>query len=306
MFIKLIVFIIMKFNIKKITPFILSGVLLVSCGSNENSDKQEIDKNLLDPTNSLKTDFDGKIFSIPSPIQMALLLKETNAPFNQELLGNSDNSSKYSSEYKQALNLGITGADLGYASINNQNSATLNCLSKLEYLINKLGLDGMFDKSLTTRFEKNKTNTDSVLVIVSEAFRNGDNYLKKKKRKHTSSLILTGGWIESIYFACEINKTSKNNKITERIAEQQQTLTTVIEILNEYNTENENDELIKDLTDLKVSFDQIKIDYNFVAPKTDQKNKITTIQHTTTVKVDDKILKEITEKIISIREKIIN
>ena len=40
----------------------------------------------------------------------------------------------------------------------------------------------MFDKSLTTRFEKNKTNTDSVLVIVSEAFRNGDNFLKNEKR----------------------------------------------------------------------------------------------------------------------------
>jgi hypothetical protein len=79
-----------------------------------------------------------------------------------------------------------------------------------------------------------------------------------------------------------------------------------VEILTEYNVNNENDELISDLQDLKTSFDQIKIDYNFVAPKTDKANKITTINHTTSIKVEDEILKQITEKIILIRKKIIN
>lgn len=294
----------MKMNLKKIAPYLLGGILLVSCG--DSKDPNKIDEELLDPSSSLNTDFDGKIFSIPSPIQMALLLKETNAPFNQALLNDTKNVGKYTTEFKQALNLGIYGADLGYASINDQNSTSLNCISVVETLTDKLGLDGVFDKSFMTRFEKNKTNTDSVLMIVSEAFRSGDNYLKNEKRKSTSALILTGGWIESIYYACELNKTGNNSKIVERIGEQQQTIATIIEILKEYNDKNQNDTLITDLTALKEDFDKIVIEYDFVKPKTDAKKKLTTLQHNTTVKVDAKVLADISAKVISIRESIIN
>lgn len=291
-------------NLKKIAPYLLGGILLVSCG--DSKDPNKIDEDLLDPSSSLNTDFDGKIFSIPSPIQMALLLKETNAPFNQALLNDTKNVGKYTTEFKQALNLGIYGADLGYASINDQNSTSLNCISVVETLTDKLGLDGVFDKSFMTRFEKNKTNTDSVLMIVSEAFRSGDNYLKNEKRKSTSALILTGGWIESIYYACELSKTSNNSKIIERIGEQQQTIATIIEILKEYNDKNQNDTLITDLTALKEDFDKIVIEYDFVKPKTDAKKKLTTLQHNTTVKVDAKVLADISAKVNSIRESIIN
>ena len=296
----------MKLNLKKIAPFVLGGTLILSCGGNQNDSKSEIDQEILDPKNSLNTDFDGKIFSIPSPIQMALLLKETKTPYNENLLNDTKKVSSYSTEYKQALNLGIYGADLGYASVNNQNSSSLNCLSAVESLTNKLGLDGVFNKSFLSRFDKNKTNQDSVLVIVSEAFRNGDNFLKNEKRKYTSALILTGGWIESMYYACEINKLNSTQKIIDRIGEQQQTISTVVDILIEYNNNGENDKLIAGLKDLKLSFDKINIEYTFVKPKTDAKTKTTTLQHVTTVKVEQPVLIEIGKKIVEIRQSIIN
>ncbi len=294
----------MKMNLKNIAPLVFGGLILVSCGGSDGGDKIKGDQ--LDPTSSLKTAFDGKIFSVPSPIQMALLLKETNIAFNQDLLNNTKNISKYTTEYKQALNLGIYGADLGYASINDENSSALNCLSVVESITDKLGLSGIFDKSFMTRFEKNKTNKDSVMMIVSEAFRNGDDYLKNEKRKSTSALILTGGWIESIYFACELNKVRSSEKIATRIGEQYQTISTIIDILGEYNSKGENDELILQMKDLKVSFDLIKINYVFVKPVTDAKNKLTILQHTSNVTVDKKVLDQISMKVHAIRDSIVN
>ena len=136
----------MKINLKNISSLLIAGLILLSCGSSSD-EKDKINGELLDPSNALNTDFDGKIFSIPSPIQMALLLKETNVPFNIELLNDTKNVEKYTTEYKHALNLGIYGADLGYASINEENSASLNCLSVVETLTDKLGLSGVFNKS---------------------------------------------------------------------------------------------------------------------------------------------------------------
>jgi hypothetical protein len=288
--------------------FLLSfGIAVVaSCGNGEGDDKQQVDKEIIDPNQSLNTNFDGKIFSIPSPVQTALLIKQANLPFNQDLLNPIENASNYSTEYKQALNLGIYGTDLGYSSLYEQKSVSLKYLSVVEKLTGQLGLEKAFDKKFMSRFEKNSDNQDSVMMIVSDAFRKADNFLKSSNRKSTSALILTGGWIESLYFACELNKTKENKKIIERIGEQQQTLHTIIEILKEYNKSNTNNDLIKDLEDLRFFFDKVIIDYQFVEPKTDSKNKTTTLQHNISVKIDTDVLNQITLKVRTIRENILN
>jgi hypothetical protein len=294
----------MKFNFNKISTIILGGFIIASC--NGSADKNEIDKDVLDPNSSINTNFDGKLFSIPSPIQISLLLKQANIPFNESLLNQTDKSKNYTTEYLQALNLGIYGTDLGYASINEQNGISLKYLSVVEGLTSKLGLEGAFDKNFMSRFEKYHTNKDSIMGIISDAFRKGDNFLKNAKRKSTSSLILAGGWIESINFACKLNSIKENQNIINRIGEQQQTLTSLIDILVEYNTNNSNDVLIADLNELKTIYEKVVIDYQFVAPKTDEAKKETTLQHTYKVKIEKEVLTEIESKISAIRAKIIN
>ncbi len=294
----------MKITFSALSILSLSLFIITSCGgSSDNQD--QIDKEILDPNKSLNTNFDGKIFSIPSPVQTAMLIKQANLPFSQELLNPIANSSKYSTEYLQALNLGIYGTDLGYASLYQQKNVSLKYLSVVEKLTSELGLEGAFDKKFMSRFESNSDNQDSMMVIVADAFKKADNFLKNSNRKPTSSLILTGGWIESLYFACELNSKKNNVKIVDRIGEQQQTLTTIIEILTEYNKAGSNDDLITDLKSLKLLFDKVVIDYQFIEPKTDEKSKTTTLQHNITIKISPDILKQISAKVKTIRENII-
>jgi hypothetical protein len=282
-----------------------SALFIQSCGNSSEDVKETVDQEVIDPNSSLNTNFDGKIFSIPSPVQTALLLKELNLPFNQDLLNPIENASNYTTEQKQALNLGIYGTDLGYASLFDQKAISLKYLSVIEKLTGQLGLEGAFDKTFMSRFEKNSDNEDSVMIIVSDAFRKADNFLKSSNRKSTSALILTGGWIESLHFACELNKMKSNKKIIERIGEQQQTLYTIIEILEEYNKAGSNNDLIRDMKDLRIYFDKVSIDYQFVQPKTNAKEKTTTLQHNITYKIDTDILNQITLQVQSIREKIL-
>lgn len=287
---------------------ICSGVVLTAlisaCGSGGEEKKPEIDKEVIDPNSSLNTNFDGKIFSIPSPMQTALLLQEVNAPFKENFLNDLDNVKNYSSEMQKALNMGIYGTDLGYLSIYKQNSLALKYLSTIEKLTSDLGLEGAFDKDFMSRFEKNSTNKDSMMLIVSDAFKKSDNFLKSNDRKNISALILVGGWIESLYIACEINRENSNPKIMERIGEQKETLNTIIEILKQYNKKNAYDDLITDMSELKTYFDKIEMDYDFVQPKTDAAKKTTTLMHKTSVKIDSNTLNFINQKIASIREKV--
>lgn len=289
--------------LKPIFIAMLCGAFLVSCNSGGDN-SENIDDEVFDPNSSLNTVFDGKIFSIPSPVQTAYLIKSLNLPFDESLLNNDKSVGEYVTDYRQALNLGIYGTDLGYSTLYDQKNVTMRYLSSVEKLTSELGLDAAFDTSFLKRFEQNNGNEDSMILLMSHAFRQADNFLKQANRKSTSALILTGGWIESIYLACKLNEKKASPDIQRRIGEQKQSLNSIIEILTEYNKGGSNDGLIEELNGLKESFDKIEMNYEYAAPETDKENKLTTFHHSLEINIDDVIMNEIKTKIESIRSNI--
>jgi hypothetical protein len=206
----------------------------------------------------------------------------------------------------KAMNLGIYGADLGYVTLYDQNAKAISYLSTVESLAKDLGISGAFDKSFLERFEANSDNEDSMLVILTDAFRKGDNFLKENERKNTSALILTGGWLESMHFASKLYKESNENKILMRIGEQKQSLETIIELLEKYNEDGGSDDIIADFKMLNESFQKIKVTYKYVEPVTDVENKVTTIKNKMVIDLNEELANEIIEKVSTIREKVIS
>lgn len=283
----------------------IAAVVLPSCKSDSSTEQNTIDEEVFDPSSSLNTVFDGKIFSIPSPIQTAYLIKELDVPFNESLLNDDNNVNEYVTEYKQALNLGVYGTDLGYSALYDQKGVTMRYLGSVEKLTAQLGLDAAFNSDFLMRFEKNNNNEDSMVMLMTQAFRDADNFLKNSNRKSTSALVLTGGWIESLYFACELYSQKPNEDMLRRIGEQKESLNSIIGILTEYNKGGSNDELISQLEGLRESFDQIVMEYEYSAPGLDEEAKLTTLNHTLKVGVDNALMEKIRKTIGEIRANII-
>ncbi len=293
---------------RKTIIFIVPTVLLISvlwaCGGN--GEGKEMDDDISDPNVTLLTNFDNKVFSIPSPIQTSMLIKELELPFYSDILSPLENVSSYTTKVSQSLNLGIYGTDLGYASLYNENSYSIKYLAAVQKLTEKLGLSGAFNKEFLKRFEGHLSDRDTLVSIVSDAFKKADLFLKNTKRKSDAALILTGGWIESMYLSSEINIKKSTPRIVERIGEQQWTLNSIIELLAEYNDGGVNDFLIKDLKDLQFYFERIEFNYTYVEPTTDVSKKTTMLNHKMEIKIDTDILNQISMKIRSIREKVTN
>lgn len=292
----------------QLTPFVFvfSLVGFFSACTTEPAERQnEIEDEVFDPNSSLNTVFDGKIFSIPSPIQTAYLIQELKLEFDQSLLSDDSKVTEYVTEYQQALNLGVYGTDLGYSTLYDQKGITMNYLGAVEKLTSQLGLDGAFNPELLKRFEKNNGDQDSMVQIMSDAFRESDKFLKRSNRKHTSALVLTGGWIESLYFACSLQSQKPTQKMLNRIGEQKQSLNSIIGILEEYNKGGSNNELISELGELRVIFDDVTLVYKYSAPDTDAEKHITTLHHTLDVQITKDVMREIKSKVTSIRSNII-
>lgn len=303
----------MKF-FHKFFPFFAIGGLLLSCGGegvdvdNDGPDSNElviVTNDVLDSAAAMNTNINGKIFSIPSPIQMVSLIKSQDDVYNEAILTDPKNVDNFTTTFKRAINMGVYGADLGYATVYEKNLQAVSYLSSVDKLSTDLGISGAFDADLVQRFIDNGNNQDSMLVIMSEGYRKGDQFLKDNEQHDVASLILTGGWVESLYFATTIFKKTKDQEIANRIGEQKTGLKTILELLEDFNTEGTYTELITDLTALQGDFDQIKFNYQYIEPVTMPDKFQTNIKSKSSVQVDEEVLNAIVDKVAAIRNKLI-
>jgi len=287
------------------TAAVLTAFLWVSCkNGKQDNQTQPPTTAKLDSTNPTLLKLNNQIFSIPSPIQTALLIKKSGYSYNKAILNASDNYSHYDTKYKKALNLGIYGADLGYISLYDQSQDALSYLASVEKLATDIGVADVFSASLAKRFSTNMGNHDSLLAMVSEAFRKSDAYFKDNRQGDISSLVLVGGWIESLYFAVKANGQGTQKEVVRRIAEQKISLQNLIKMLSLYNDRPDYADLIKKLSDLSNVFDNVEFVYNYVAPTVDVNSKTTSINSNSEVKISPEQLKDITDKIAAIRNQI--
>ena len=248
---------------------------------------------------------EGEIFSIPSPMQTAILIKESGANYDKGILNSPKSASSYSTNFQKALNLGIYGADLGYVTMYDQTQDALAYMQSVKKLGDDLGVSAAFDMTLMQRFEKNLGNKDSMMVLVSDAYRASDSYLKNSDRNDVSALVLTGGWIESLYFATNVNKTKSTPEVARRIGEQKSSLESLIRLLGQHRSQPEYEELVASLEDLLSAFEGVTFEYVYQDPITDASKKMTTITSKTEVKITPDQIKVITEKIESIRKQLV-
>lgn len=293
--------------------FSFSGLLMSCGGDSVDIDSEDPDSNelvvvtdeVLDSAQSLNTNINGRIFSIPSPIQMVSLIKSQDDIYNEGVLTDPDGVDNFTTTYQRAINMGVYGADLGYATVYEKNVQAVSYLKSVDQLSEDLEISGAFDASLVQRFIDNGNNQDSMLVIMSEGYRKGDQFLKDNEQHDVASLILTGGWIESLYFAVTVYEKNADQEIANRIGEQKTALKTIIDLLEDFNVEGTYTQLISDLKDLKTDFDQIKFNYQYIEPVTITDKSLTHIKSKSSVQIDEEILDSIVAKVKSIRNGLI-
>lgn len=281
----------------------VSALFTAGCGGDDAKDPDALPP--VDSTQTTILNVNGEIFSIPSPIQTAFLIKGSGAAYSKEILNPSNKASDYSTNFSKALNLGIYGADLGYVTIYDQNQDAIGYLNSAKKLADELGVSGAFDANTIERFAKNLGNKDSMLVLVGVAYRSSDAYLKNNDRSDVSGLVLAGGWLESLYFATNVYKTKPNEDVKRRIAEQKTSLQSLIKLLTQFYSQPEYTEFIDNLNDLSTVFDGVEFKYTYEKPTTDAEKKLTTITSKSEVNITPEQIESITQKVKSIRSQIV-
>jgi len=244
-------------------------IVLSACGPGKKPDEQAF----LESLDSAKTEGPtiseeviGDILQqIPSPIEISVILKESGKKYNVSYLNPADNRSKYNSNYKKALNLGIYGTDLGYTNIYEQNQDGVKYMEAIKDLADGLNIGQFFDIETVGRLATNSKNLDSLLLITTQNFNSINHYLQTQSRANLSVLLLTGGWLEALHVTTEVAQANPGNKeLQETIGEQKIILENVMLLLSFYKESDQNmASLLTDMEELKKVFDKVSITYTY-------------------------------------------
>ncbi|MFW6202716.1 MAG: hypothetical protein ACOC30_00295, partial [Marinilabilia sp.] len=121
-------------------------------------------------------------YSLPSPLETAMLIKRTGAGFDPDILNPLENRSRYNTNFKMALNLGIYSADMSYASLFDQTQITIEYMGNARELADELGIMEAVDEETIQELEENMNNREVVMNIISETFMNSNAYLSENNR----------------------------------------------------------------------------------------------------------------------------
>lgn len=257
-------------------------------------------------TSTVLLKINNTLFTLPSPYQATYSIKNSDIEYNKSLLNPVNNVSNYTTNFRHAINLGIYGTDLGYLNVYDQIPDVISYFTVIKKLSQELDIDDALQVDIIDKIENNIDNQDSLLLYLTGTYRQFDSYLKRNNRKDIGVLIITGGWIESLYILSHSAVDSKNRVLINRLGEQKHPLDNLIEILSPYYYQSkEFSELIDSLVDLAYEFDGIIYSYTYEEPELDPERKHTLIKSKSNVIISEYHLKTIANKISSIRNNII-
>jgi hypothetical protein len=290
-------------------PFLPSAaalLLLAACGG-EPQQQDTLNVPAVDSTAALRAARTKNIFhNIPPPMEMAALLKKAGAEYDKDILNDVTHVDNYTAASKQALNLGIYGADLSYASVYNNTQESMLYTSCAQKLAKKLGVDNAFNEQVISRLEQNRNDRDSLLDIISETFWQVDGYLKENERDNISALMIAGGWVEGLYIATQVTATHDTPELRQRIAEQKLPLADLLELVKTYSPDDPSVNSVQaDLDKLSVLFKDVTVPGG--GSTVSQENGVAVIGGTAPLaSLTDEQLRAINDAVTAIRNAYIN
>ncbi len=280
------------------------GIGLVSCESPSGKAPvtQPPVKGQLDSAeNARRQELQKIFFSIPSPVEMASLVKEKGYHFDVSMLNRTENVTKYTGEAKQAVNLGIFGADLSYAAIFDEKQVTMNYFAAAQKLASQLGIENVLTGELIERLEKNQESRDSLLTIVTDAYADLNGYLKENDRAEVAALVVAGGWLEALHLSAVYAK-DNNPDLRKRIAEQKYALNNLLDYFGKFGDKTSLDEMKADLQTLKDIYNGSQETKGKTTQSKDAGGAVV-IGTSTTISISDETMSAIATKVAELRNK---
>ncbi len=224
---------------KRIVPLLFCFGLLTACSGDKVVDTRGdtlIDTITdQDPVDSVRLRFKRLVSEMPVPFDMLKEFSGAKLPFRGELLNKPEHAGSYIGVHDQAIALGIYGSDLAYMISHDQLGESAPYLRAIRKISDQVVVPSAFDESMMGRYSSNQDQQDSLQQLVRSSYERIDSTLQGNDRFVLATLVIAGGWVESIYLITQHigdeQQNEKNKVLFDMLAVQQPYLNNITELL---------------------------------------------------------------------------
>ncbi len=290
-----------------LTLIILLAFFLSACNSGGKSVRKEADTLTVARDNAALYDDLKKaekiFYTLPSPLESAMLIKSAGALFDSNILNPVDNARNYSTNKSMAVNLGIYTCDLSFASLYDQTQLIIDYMNAAKIMADGLGILDAISEDDINRLEENIHNTDVIMEIVSQTYLNSNSYLEDNGQPAIAAMVLVGGWIEGLYLSTKLvsPKGLNNDKLAGRIIDQKLSVDNLISLLNNNKGNPAIDDMIIQMGKVKAVFDKINIKTSDIKPEYNEAEKLTVLRSEVKSDLTPEVFRELSAVVSEIR-----
>jgi len=257
-------------KLSSLVIIVAAAFMLFSCkGGNKSAEKDQITSDSLNKT-LLATEIKEVLYPLPTPFEMTKMLNDIGAAYTTKNMNSASKVDKYITESSKAVNLGVYGADLAYASTYQQQQDIQVYLNAIKTLADQLGISYDYSKLLSEEFKEKMNNKDSLTSIVTNTIYNTYQYLDQKSNPDLAANMITGMWVELMYIATNISQASYNSTgLVNIISRQKSSYQKVMDLLTPRNANPDIKNLETKLQVLKPVYEKVESglsekDYNLI------------------------------------------
>ncbi len=245
---------------KKTTQFLavaaLSGCILACSGGKK---QQETTNDTAIDTEQISKMVEKEFkYPIPTSYEVTQLLQDADAAFVLDITNPVENVDKYETQRTKALNLGVYGADLSYASTYNKQEETMKFLEVSRSLINDLQISNVFTQDMANRIEANIDNKDSLIQIISKSFYRTYEQLNQNGQDKLALLVVAGSWIEGLYITTQLAISSNYDKrLMDIVGNQKTAAKKLAELCEKYKDDEDVNAVLPLIRFLNLTYDGV-------------------------------------------------
>jgi hypothetical protein len=260
---------------------IFSFISLTSCKEKANVKQQK--KIEAEQVKTIENQIEANVYPLPTSAAVIKMLTELEVGYMIGISNPVENTKKYFTSTKRAINLGVFGADLSYATLYNIQQEVFNYLSAIRSLANELNMSKIYNEELYDKIKLNFDNRDELVKILTSAFNETYSYLSENDQQPQALLVVGGAWVEGMYLTTHVSEAAYQVAgISKVLLEQKKSFELYLEITKPYA----NDPIISDFVKL---LDPVKKVYDGLGTSLTEQN-----------------IKDLTKVIVDVRDKIVD
>jgi len=230
----------------------------------------------------VKEEIGKNVYPLPTSAEVIKMLTELEVGYIIGISNPPSNAKKYIQSSARAINIGVYGADLSYATLYNMQQYVNDYMDAIRVLANSLNMSRIYDVALYDSIKANFDNRDKLVSILTDAFNKTYGYLSENEQQSLALLVVGGAWVEGMYLTTHVSEAAYNVPgISKVLIEQKKSFELFLDITKPYMEDPMVSDFVKLLEPIKKVYEGL------------------------TTSLTEQNIKDITNAMTVIREKII-